>query len=368
MEMATEPLKRTPLFESHKALNAKLAPFAGYEMPIHYQSIIEEHQAVRRGCGLFDVSHMGEFWIHGTQAGKFLNFILTNEIAAAPEGAAVYAHMTNERGGVIDDLIAYKISSERYLLVVNASRIEADWAWVKTHAAPFDVEISNESPGYGILALQGPRAMPLAGSLIPKISAIERFKLGVFSIAGGEVIVARTGYTGEDGVELIAKNEQLPFLWEAITHAGAKFGPFSACGLGCRDTLRLEAGFPLWGHELGEMITPLEAGYGWVIKWDKDFIGKGALLEQKNGALNRKIFGLMGKSAGPVARQGAVIKTREGQNAGIVTSGSFAPSLGKPIALGFLDKPYWEQTDFVLENTGRQLMASVSKLPFYNKG
>lgn len=349
-------------------MGAKVVPFAGFEMPINYRSIIEEHNAVRKGAGLFDVSHMGQIFIGGRQTDEFLDHILTNEIAAAAPGSAVYAHMPNDQGGVIDDLIVYKLSRGMNLLVVNASRIEDDWNWIRSQAKNFMVEFTNESDKYGIIALQGPAAARLAEEISPETAAIATFKVKTIVWNHHEIITARTGYTGEDGFEFIAENEVLVPLWETIAKLGQKISPFSPCGLGARDTLRLEAGYPLWGHELNETITPLEASYGWVVKWNKDFIGKKAMENLKTSGLNRKIFGFMGKTAGPIARQGAVIKTPEGKEAGLITSGSFSPTLAKPIALGFLTKNFWGNNDFVLEAGGRALGAQKIKLPFYKRG
>ncbi|MBI2070265.1 MAG: glycine cleavage system aminomethyltransferase GcvT [Elusimicrobia bacterium] len=367
--METAELKRTPLYEIHKTLGAKMVPFAGYEMPISYRSIIDEHNAVRKGAGLFDVSHMGQIFAGGLKSGAFLNYLLTNEIENQPLGSAVYTHMSNKTGGVIDDLIVYKFSERMNLLVVNASRIATDWAWIKDHGKDFEVELSDESPNYGIAALQGPAAAGLAAAWQSETQKIGRFKAGVIPWHGRDVIIARTGYTGEDGFEFIAPNDVIADLWDSLARLGRSSGaPFEACGLGARDTLRLEAGYPLWGHELDEHITPVEAGYDWVVKWSKpDFIGKSALEAMKRQGPSRKIFGFAGKTAGPVARQGCAILTPNGQQAGIVTSGSFSPTLGKPIALGFLNKEFWGQTDFVLKQGERSLNAQVAALPFYKR-
>ncbi|MEK7287879.1 MAG: glycine cleavage system aminomethyltransferase GcvT [Elusimicrobiota bacterium] len=362
-------MKHTALYEIHRALGAKFAPFAGFEMPIVYKSILDEHRAVRAGAGIFDVSHMGQIFVAGPDSCKFLDYLLTNDISAPPIGSAIYAHMPNDRGGVIDDLIVYKLSERNNLLVVNASRIDADWEWIKKHAEGFTVEISDESPHYGIVAIQGPLALKISAQLHPKISEIQKMKVSVIPWKSHDIIAARTGYTGEDGFELIAENEIIAPLWQEIARLGPTCaGAFSPCGLGARDTLRLEAGFPLWGHELSEDITSLESGYSWVINWNKpSFKSKNILERQKQAGLSRKIFGFAGASAGPVPRQGSLILTKSAQKAGIITSGSFSPTLGKPIAMGFVDKAYWNETNFILDTGGRQLQAQTVKLPFYNK-
>jgi len=371
METQILTLKKTPLHELHKNAGAKMAAFGGWDMPIVYTSILEEHKAVREGVGMFDVSHMGQVFVGGPDASKFLNYLLTNEISAQPRGAAIYAHMLNEEGGVIDDLIAYRFKENMDLLVVNASRIDADWSWIQSQTNGFNIQISNESPSYGIIAIQGPAAIRLATKLNPQIAAINRFRVLNVPWENHELIVARTGYTGEDGVEFITANEALPKLWDALEKIAKRenIAPFALCGLGARDTLRLEAGYPLWGHELNEKTTPLEASYEWVVKWKKpSFIGKKAIEKQKEIGLSRKIFGFTSNQRGPMARQGCLILDTDGQRVGIVTSGSFSPTLNKPIAMGFLNKQVWGQKDFQADVHGRMLPISVCELPFYKRG
>lgn len=360
-------LKQTPLHAAHVSVGAKMVDFAGWDMPVFYRSILEEHKAVRRGAGIFDVSHMGEFFITGPDSGAFLNYVFTNEIMSAAPGTAIYTHMLNEKGGVIDDAIVYRLGGGVDMVVVNASRIEDDWAWMKKISERFNVKLTNDSEKWGIIALQGPSARKVGGAIHSRIPALHRFNLGQFTWNSHEMIVASTGYTGEDGFEFIAPNAALTPLWDALMDAAQKenVAPFAACGLGARDTLRLEAGFPLWGHELNLETTPLESGHGWVLKWAKDFSGKEALEEQKKIGVTRKLFGFMGNTPGPIPRAEAVIWTKQGKKAGIVTSGSFSPTLSKPIAMGYVDKEFWAETDFEIEVGGRKLSASVTKLPFY---
>lgn len=367
--MATQTLKRTPLYETHQAKGAKFVPFAGWEMPILYRSVLAEHTAVRKGAGLFDVSHMGEFFVNGPEATTFLNHLLTQEIVAPAVGAAIYAHMLNTNGGVIDDLIVYKIAEDKNLLVVNASRIEADWQWIKEQAKGFAVELQNQSDDYGIIAVQGPRAVQVAAQVNSRLSQINRFHLAQIRWQSHDIIAARTGYTGEDGFEFIAPNEALPELWNLLEKAAQHCSPFAPCGLGSRDTLRLESGYPLWGHELNENITPLETNCAWVVKFQKhDFIGKTALEELKAKGIKRKLFGFIGQKPGPIPREGAAILDAQGNNAGIVSSGGFSPSLGKPIAMGFLNQTHWGSKEVRLNIAGRELPAHVAALPFYKKG
>ncbi|MEK6544274.1 MAG: glycine cleavage system aminomethyltransferase GcvT, partial [Elusimicrobiota bacterium] len=264
--MSTETLKRTPLFAAHQELGAKFTGFAGWDMPVFYRSVIDEHKAVRNGVGLFDVSHMGEFFVRGQDTCRFLNHLLTQEFSAPAPGTGVYTHMLNPQGGVIDDLIVYKISATECLIIVNASRIEADWAWMKSQPTGFAFELEDRSPQYGIIAVQGPRAVEVSASIAAELPTVGRFRFTRLDIAGQEVFAARTGYTGEDGFEFIAPNETLPQLWKKLYAAAGKFTPFSACGLGARDSLRLEAAYPLWGHELDETITPIETNCSWVVK------------------------------------------------------------------------------------------------------
>lgn len=367
MSAAAGTLKQTPLHSVHTHSGAKMVDFAGWDMPVFYRSILEEHKAVRRGAGMFDVSHMGQIFVSGKESGQFLNAVFTNEILSAPVGAAIYTHMLNEQGGVIDDVIVYRLTDKTDLIVANASRIEADWNWLKRQSERFQVSLNNESPNFGIIALQGPLARKIAAPISARAAQLHRFSLCQTVWKGHELIIAGTGYTGEDGFEFICPNEALAQLWDALLDAARKenAAPFSPCGLGARDTLRLEAGFPLWGHELGENITPLEAGYGWVVKWQKDFIGKAALVAQKQKGLERKIFGFLGLAPGPLPRAEAAILTEDGKEAGVVTSGTFSPTLAKPIAAGFLRKEFWTRTEFKIGSGERLLPAVLTPLPFY---
>lgn len=366
--MQVHALKETPLHSAHVFMKAKMQEFAGWDMPICYNSILDEHRAVRLGTGMFDVSHMGQIFVAGKESGQFLNHLLTNEILSAPLGSAIYSHMANEKGGVIDDVIVYRITQKTDLVVVNASRIEADWNWMRKAAENFEVALSDESPNYGIIALQGPSACKMAKGVNTKIALLNRFGLCQIAWKSHEMIVARTGYTGEDGFEFIAPKEILKELWDFFNGLAQKekTALFAPCGLGARDTLRLEAGYPLWGHELGEDITPLEAGYEWVVKWKKNqFIGREALDKQKKEGLTRKLFGFLGNAPGPIPRAHSVLLTLDGKTAGTITSGSFSPMLSKPIAMGFINREFWEQKEFKIDVNGRYLNVSVTGLPFY---
>ncbi|MFC1522509.1 glycine cleavage system aminomethyltransferase GcvT [Elusimicrobiota bacterium] len=355
-------LLKTPLNDIHKASGATLVDFAGWELPIYFSSIINEHKAIRNGAGMFDVSHMGEFIISGKDASRFLDYIFTNDFSSAPVPSAIYTHMLNNDGGVIDDLIAYKLADDSYMLVVNASRIEPDWSWISDRSKDIDVRLENVSDRFGIIALQGPRAMEIARNLCRELANIKKFQWHRFAFNTKDILAGRTGYTGEDGFEFICKNEILASLWKKIEDIVKvnNIQPFLPCGLGARDTLRLEAGFPLWGHELDEKTTPLEVGYSWVVKFKKDkFIGKDALLSQKEKGVNRKLKFAISKARGPMPRNGSQILTAEKKHAGIVTSGGFSPTLEKPIAACFVDKDSLNEKELIIDVAGRSLPVEI---------
>ena len=325
--------KEIPLHNFHAKYGARFVNFGGWNMPVQYTSILEEHQAVRQAAGLFDVSHMGEFHVHGPDAGAFLNRLLVNEIAAAPEGKAIYSPMCADDGTVVDDLIVYCISAIEYLVCVNAGNIEKDFAWFQTKAAEWnlDLDIKNRSEDFALLALQGPRALDiLAKAGWEGADQIKRFNHLPVTFNGAQMRICRTGYTGEDGVEIYVAPSAAEGLAEALLEAGKDEG-LKLCGLGARDSLRLEAGFPLYGHEISDQITPLEAGLSWTVKFNKeDFVGKAALAEQKESGLPNKVvfFTLEGRR---IAREGTSVINEGGEPVGRVLSGTLSPMLGTPI-------------------------------------
>jgi aminomethyltransferase len=363
-------LQRTPLFDQHQELGARLVPFAGWEMPVQYSGVIEEHRAVRERAGLFDVSHMGEFTCVGDGALDFLQSMVPNDVAKLVENQALYSQLCHPDGGTVDDLLIYSTGKNEYMLVVNAGTMEKDWAWLTEHAAGReDVTLTNISNRTGLIALQGPRAeailQPLTGTPLSDI-AYYHSQPGV--VAGISCRISRTGYTGEDGFELYSAWDDTPALWNAVLSAGAPHGLLPA-GLGARDTLRLEAGYCLYGHELTDEISPLEAGLGWTVKLNKgaDFIGREALLAQKTNGLPRKLVGIKLLERG-VPREGYPI-LRGGERIGALTSGTMLPTVGIAAGLGYV-APADAQPDaeVAVEIRGKAVPATFAALPFYKRG
>jgi aminomethyltransferase len=328
---AIEQLKRTPLYATQSACGAKMVPFAGWEMPVFYSSIVEEHTAVRKRAGLFDVSHMGQVLVAGANAERVLNHLLTNDVRGIAVGQAQYTLMCNERGGVIDDVIVYRIELDTYLMVVNASNIEKDFAWMNRHAgAP--VLLENESEQTAMLALQGPNAP----KFLKSSAAIAHFGIARQRIFGVECRVARTGYTGEDGFEILCEADDVVALWTELLERGAVFG-VKPCGLGARDTLRLEMCYPLNGGDMDEDRTPLEAGLDRFVSFTKgDFIGRDILAEQKKNGVEHKLVAFKMKEKSPPPRLHYPIIS-EGRPVGNVTSGTHSPTLGIGIGMGYVE-------------------------------
>lgn len=325
-------LRRTPLRDFHAAHGARLVDFAGWEMPVQYRSILEEHRAVRRAAGLFDVSHMGEVDVRGPGAAKFLNHIVTNDVARLYPGRVLYSPMCAPDGGVVDDLLVYQWSPENFFLVVNAGNVSKDLAWIREQAAGFDVSIADHSDDFALLAVQGPRAAEIVQALTKaELGAVKYYHFTEAPVAGLHCCISRTGYTGEDGFELfVASGEAVP-LAEALLSAGAPLG-LELCGLGARDSLRLEAGFPLYGHEITAEISPLTAGLGWTVKLEKgaDFIGRTALLaEKENGGPDKVVFFRTGDRR--IVRAGCPVLGPGESPAGRVLSGTLSPILNEAI-------------------------------------
>ena len=374
-------LKRTPLFAAHQQLGGKLIEFGGWEMPVQYTSIALEHHAVRQAAGLFDISHMGEVWFEGPRALEFLNGLLTNDLRKLAIGLGQYTHLCLESGGTIDDLYAYRVGAERFLLVINAGRIDADVAWLETRWRAFpgraDVRMDHVSETTGALALQGPRAVEFIDTLFPGpalegatgvlASALQKNQIGRWDRAGQRVWVARTGYTGEDGFEIVASNALLEPLWNDTLAAGAAVG-IRPCGLGARDTLRTEVCYPLYGHELDEQTSPIEAGLGVFVAWDKgDFIGRTALLQQKELGPSKKCvaFRMTEKSAPP--RPGYPVISAEAP-VGTVVSGTQSPTLNAGIGMAYVPPALAAPgTPLHIEIRGRRFAAEVVKKPFYRR-
>lgn len=364
----SDGLKLTPLNDEHLALGGKMVPFAGYSMPVQYPTgITAEHKAVREACGLFDVSHMGEFMVRGPQALDFVQRISVNDAERIEVGQAQYSAMCLESGCVIDDLIIYRFD-DHYMLVVNAANLEKDWAWVTKHAADFDVELHDASDETALLALQGPSAREVLRSLASlDIDDVKYYRFAEGEVAGVPAVISGTGYTGEDGFELYVPADRAAELWRALLEAGKGVGLIPA-GLGSRDSLRLEVGYALYGNDLDEEHTTLESGLGWVTKVDKgDFVGRDALAAQKEAGVTRRLVGLRLTGKG-FPRPGYDIVSN-GEVVGHVTSGTVSPTLGFGVALGYvpleLSKP---ETEVQIDARGRLVDAVVQRPPFYTEG
>jgi aminomethyltransferase len=331
--------KFIPLHDYHARQGARFVDFGGWNMPVQYSSILEEHRAVREAAGLFDVSHMGEFFVEGASAGSFLDHLLTNRISAAAIGKAIYSPMCAANGGVIDDLIVYRIGDTRFMLCVNAGNTAKDFGWIREQAEiwPEPLEVQNGSSDFCLLALQGPKAEAILGKAgFIGASGLKRFHHAEWSFGNAKIRACRTGYTGEDGFELFVAPKEAEALAEALVDAGSCVG-LQLCGLGARDSLRLEAGFPLYGHELSATISPLEAGLSWAVKMKKaDFIGKAALRSQKENGLKRKLvfFKLPGRR---IARAGTRVLDTEDRAVGEVVSGTSSPMTGGPIGSALIE-------------------------------
>lgn len=367
-----EEMKKTPLFDSHVKLGAKMVPFTGYSMPIQYQGIVAEHKAVRSACGLFDVCHMGEIRITGVGSLEFVDGLVTNDLLRIEHGQAMYTCACRENGGIIDDLIVYKQADDDILIVCNASNREKFWMHLQEQVeGRTGVSLVDESDDTGLIALQGPNALRVLTdadkSLENLADELGSFRFRKISLKKASVTIARTGYTGEDGVEIFCQTEDAAHIWNILLSAGESHG-IAPAGLGARDTLRLEARLSLYGNELSEDTNPLEAGLGWTVKLDAgDFLGKGALLKIKSEGLNRRLVGFEVTGRGS-ARAGYTLLDRDGNSVGICTSGSPSPTLGKPIGLGYLPLAMTEiGTEFFVDARGKQLSAKVVKTPFYQR-
>ena len=352
--------RKTPLYDRHTAAGGKLVPFAGWLLPVQYSGVIAEHRAVRTGCGLFDVSHMGELLLRGPDALANLNRLMTNDFSGMADGQARYSPMCYEDGGVVDDLIVYRCSDTAWLAVVNASNTAKDRDWMAAHLSG-DCTLEDLSDHTAQLALQGPGAEALLRTLTADLPAKNYTAVLHGTVDGRPCLVSRTGYTGEDGFELYCAPADAPALWDALTAAGAL-----PCGLGARDTLRLEAAMPLYGHELSPSINPYEAGLGIFVKLEKpDFIGKAAL--ERARPVSRRRVGLQMTGRG-IAREGCPVYDG-GRQVGVVTSGTHCPWVGQAVALALVDAAYKEPgTPLQVDVRGRRVDAQVVKTPFYRRG
>ena len=354
---------RTSLYDVHVRSGARIVEFAGWEMPVQYAGILEEHEAVRKRAGLFDVSHMGEVVFRGAKALEALNRLFTNDLGKVSDGQAQYGCICRENGGIVDDVVVYRRSAQDLLVCVNAGNRAKDFEWLRGNARGADV--SNESDDWAQLALQGPLAARILQRLTRSdLAGIKTFRFAMGEVAGIACILARTGYTGEDGFELFCRSEQGPRLWDALVEAGRPEG-LVPCGLGARDSLRLEMAYRLYGSDMDDGTTPLEAGLAWVVKPDKgDFLGRDAMLKQKAAGLPRKLVGFVLTDAG-IPRHGYDV-VRDGKKIGAVTSGTKSPSLKTSIGLAYVPPALAaEGSTFGVDIRGRAAAAKVVKTPFY---
>lgn len=358
-------MKNTALSHIHEQLGAKMVPFAGYNMPVSYEGVNAEHETVRKGVGVFDVSHMGEFLITGPNALDLIQKVCSNDVSKIVDGQAQYNCLPNENGGIVDDLIVYKLKDEEYLLVINASNIDKDWDWISKHNSA-GATMRNLSEDYSLLAIQGPKAIEAMQSLTSEdLSAIKFYHFKVADFAGIEhVIISATGYTGSGGFEIYCKNSEVEQVWNKVFEAGKNFG-IKPIGLAARDTLRLEMGFCLYGNDINDTTSPLEAGLGWITKFTKDFTNSVNLKKEKEEGVKRKLIGFELTERG-IPRHDYEITDKDGKNIGIVTSGTMAPSLNKGIGLGYVTvENSSPDTEIFIQIRNKPVAATVVKTPFY---
>lgn len=360
----SDALRRTPLFEQHRVRGARFVPFAGFEMPVQYEGVVAEHQAVRTGVGLFDVSHMGELWVEGDDAVALANRLITNDLSRIPDGKGLYTCCCNAEGTILDDLIVYRVSPGRVLVVCNASnrsKIAAHFQQ-ETHG-----RVADRSDQTALIAVQGPKAMATLEQLSPAAGPFRRFEIQARDVAGQRCLVARTGYTGEDGFELFCDSEAAPLLWDALLEAGRPTGAVPI-GLAARDTLRLEARLALYGNDIDETTNPIEAGLAWTVKPDKaDFIGKAALQRIRERGVTRTLVGFEMVGRG-IARHGYPLTDAQQEPIGVCTSGAPSPTLGRNIGLGYVPVALSEPgSDLWVDCRGKSVAAKVVPTPFYKR-
>ena len=360
-------MKNTALLQKHLDANAKMVPFAGYNMPVQYEGVNAEHETVRTGVGVFDVSHMGEFFLRGPKALDLIQRVTTNDASVLFDGKAQYSCMPNGKGGIVDDLIIYRISQEEYLLVVNASNIEKDWNWISSHNTD-GVEMENASDAYSLLAIQGPKAAEAMQSL----TEVNLSEMGYYTFAKGtfagqpNIFISATGYTGSGGFEIYVPNEVASAVWDAVFEAGKSYG-IKPIGLAARDTLRLEMGFCLYGNDIDDTTSPIEAGLGWITKFTKDFVDSDVLKSQKEQGVSRKLVAFEMIERG-IPRHDYRILDKNNQVIGKVTSGTMSPSMKIAIGLGYVDLAHAGlDSEIYIEIRDKGVLAKVVKLPFYKK-
>ncbi len=360
-------MKHIPLRHIHEGLGAKMVDFAGFYMPVQYEGVNAEHETVRNGVGVFDVSHMGEFLLTGENALALIQKVTSNDASVIEIGKAQYSCLPNDKGGIVDDLIIYRMKENQYLLVVNASNIDKDWAWISKYN-DMGVEMRNLSDDYSLLAIQGPKAIEAMQSLTSvNLSEIPYYSFKVADFAGIEnVIISATGYTGSGGFEIYCKNEEVEQIWNKVFEAGESYN-IKPIGLAARDTLRLEMGFCLYGNDINDTTSPLEAGLGWITKFTKDFVNSDNLKKQKEEGVTRKLIGFELIERG-IPRHDYEIVDAEGNVIGKVTSGTMAPSLGKGIGMGYVKTEFSKvDSEIYIKIRNNNVKAKVVKMPFYKK-
>ncbi len=356
-------MRKTSLHKCHLALQSKMVPFAGFEMPVKYIGVVREHHAVRDYAGLFDVSHMGEFLISGPQAVPFIQYVFSNDVESLDIGQAQYGYMPNAKGGIVDDLLVYRIDHQRYMLVVNAANIEKDWNWLVTHNKMFGATLENQSEKWSLLALQGPKATPILATLTEAtIAKIPFYSFIHGTVAGVEnVLISATGYTGSGGYELYVPNAHAEKIWNSLIDNGAE-----PCGLAARNTLRIEMGYCLYGNDIDDSTSPIAAGLRWCTEFSKDFVSKDIIEQQKAVGTNTKRVGFVLNERG-IPRQGYSLKDVAGNDIGIVTSGTQSPSLEKGIGMGYVDQEHaivGNNINVIIRN--KSILATITSLPFYH--
>ena len=356
-------MRKTSLYQSHIALGAKMVPFAGFEMPVQYTGVVQEHLAVRKQAGLFDVSHMGEFLVRGPQAIDLIQYVFSNDVGRLDIGQAQYGYMPNAKGGIIDDLLVYRMDNQSYLLVVNAANIEKDWNWLVTHNKLFDASLQNQSDQWSLLALQGPMATSILKELTETdIDSIPFYRFTHGTVAGVDrVLISATGYTGSGGYELYVPNEGAEKIWNSLIQNGAK-----PCGLAARNTLRIEMGYCLYGNDIDDTTSPLSAGLSWCTSFSKDFVGKDRIEQQQaTGTPNKRVGFILNERGIP--RQGYSLADESGNDMSMVTSGTQSPSLEKGIGMGYIAREQAVVGNIIyVVIRNKHIPATITSLPFYH--
>ena len=358
-------LKKTYLNEIHKKYGGKLVDFHGWELPLQFEGIIKEHLTVRNSVGLFDVSHMGQIFVTGRDSRKFLDWVNTNNVFKLKKGEGCYSHLPNENGGIVDDVINFCLDEERFLVIVNAATIEKDYNWFLKNSKNFDVKIENKSTEYSMIAIQGPKSVEIMKNFVSDILKYPRFGIIETQIMEKQIFVSRTGYTGEDGFEVTAPNEIIADIWEKFMELGRSYD-IKPCGLGARDSLRLESGYLLYGSDIDDEHSSYEANYGWVVKLNKgDFIGKQVLEKQKKEGVKRKLTGIIMENGVP--RAGYKV-FKDGVEIGTLTSATYSPSLKKSIGMGYMPPDLKIGDEVEVDIRGKMIKAKISEIPFFKGG